>query len=370
MAPQLASQSDEARPQVLETDERATTQSPPFNLPQPERKVDTALNLQDLTSEILLQMFEYFLDGQTGGLTTLKRLRLVSKRIAAIASKPLFKTVKLDRSLHLWKRLQCLANQSVLAQHVRVLVISIGPSVEPQPGTFDLSLLANLQEIELNSGFICPLVLWRVRRELGRYPKNMPPLLPYIIPTTSFDNYFIYRLQRLVSIEFHIQYLSIYSFEWQKFCEQQFLGISLKKLEVLHLWPMGLNNEELLIFVQAIKDLPALMTFKIFQPVIHTCSTSGEMDMLRNLGENKHWPRLRHLELHWPVRNAADLEAFLSPHIGHGLKTLILHGLCLVSGWQSMEAMFVERQEAPVIVTSSRKPYGVFGRCTTKCVFT
>lgn len=134
MPSQLASQSDEAGPQVLETDERATTQSPPFKLPQPERKVDTALTLQDLTSEILLQTFEYVLDGQTEGLTTLKRLRMVSKRIAAIASKPLFKTDNLDSSLHLWKSLQCLAHQSVLEQHVRVLVISIGPSFKPQPG--------------------------------------------------------------------------------------------------------------------------------------------------------------------------------------------------------------------------------------------
>lgn len=294
---------------------------------------------------------------------------MVSKRIAAIASKPLFKTVKLNSSLHLWKSLQCFAHQSVLAQHVRVLVISIGPSFEAQPGTFDLSLLANLQEIEHISGFTYPVLLWRVRRELGSYPKNMPPILPHIIPLNSLDNYFVYRLQRLVSIEFHIQYLSIYSFAWQKIWEQQVLSISLKKLEVLHLWPGGLDNEKLVIFVQAIKDLPALMTFKFFQPVIHT-STLGELDMLRNLGENKHWPRLRHLEPHWPVRTAADLEAFLSPHIGHGLKTLILHGVCLVSGWQSMEAMFVERQEAPVIVTSSRELYGVFGHCTTKCVFT
>lgn len=100
------------------------------------------------------------------------------------------------------------------------------------------------------------------------------------------------------------------------------------------------------------------MTFKIFQPEIHTSSTSGEMDMLRNLGENKHWPRLRPLEPQWPVRTAADLEAFLSPHIGHGLKTLILHGLCLVSGWKSMEAMFVERQEAPVIGESRMECLG------------
>lgn len=379
MAAQLASQSDEAQPQVLETDEQAITQSPPFKgtpddaLLQLENKVDTALNLQDLSFEILLQIFECILDGQTWGLATLKQLRMVSKRIAAIASKPLFKTVKLDTSLHLWNSLQYLAQHTVLAHHVRVLVLSIGPSFEPQPGTFDLSLLANLQEIEHTSGITPALVLWRVRRELGysrKYPKNIQPLLPHIIPIGLFDNYFIYRLQRLISFGFHIQYLSIHFFAWQNIWERQVLSISLQKLEVLHLWPSEQDDEKLLTLVQAIKDLPALITFKIFNQARYTSSTSGEMDLLRNLGENKNWPRLRHLELFWPVRTVADLEAFLSPHIGHGLKTLILHGLCLVIGWQSMEATFVERQEAPVIVTSSQDPCGVFMQGTIKCVFT
>ena len=98
--------------------------------------------------------------------------------------------------------------------------------------------------------------------------------------------------------------------------------MSLKKLEILHLWPKKQDNGPLLIFVQVIRDLPAFMSFKLFQPGFHT-STYGEMDLLRNSGEKKHWPRLHHLELNWTVRTVADLEAFLASHISHGLKTLL-----------------------------------------------
>ena len=115
--------------------------------------------------------------------------------------------------------------------------------------TYDFSLSASDHPLNPNPGLLTSVYLqtckksntYRAspiqycygtfRRELGSYPKNMPPILSHIIPLNSLDNYFVYRLQRLVSIEFHIQYLSIYSFAWQKIWEQQVLSISLKKLE-------------------------------------------------------------------------------------------------------------------------------------------
>ena len=57
MASQLTSQSDEAESEVLETDERATTE---FAIPQSKRKVDTALDLKTYSLRICSRYLSIF----------------------------------------------------------------------------------------------------------------------------------------------------------------------------------------------------------------------------------------------------------------------------------------------------------------------
>lgn len=286
-----------------------------------------AHNIQDLPVEVIYQICEKL--GDASDNASLKQLRLVSKHMAGIATKELFKTIRLISDPEPWNIVHRIAFHPVLAQYVRVLAIEVvSPKVEqkPEPAAFDLNLLPNLHTIEQSIGTLT----WRVRRNQNYYNAENPTkerLIPYI-PTSEKDwflQYNLHHLQRITALGFHAQFLNVHLLvTWQPMWKEILCTIDVSRLKSLHLSLVRLTNEvheanEIsFFFAPAIKNLPALESFRLLQPEPRSAAApqlSKRVNIIGMLGD-KNWPRLRHLELHWPVTTAADVRAFLWPHRG------------------------------------------------------
>ena len=157
-------------------------------------------NIQDLPTEVIYLICEKL--GDVSDNASLKQLRLVSKQMAGIAVKELFKTIRLISDPEPWKGVHRIAFNPVLAQHVRVLAIEVASPTEelqqkPEPAAFDLNLLPNLQSIEQSIGTLT----WRVVRPNQNYYNAENPakehLIPYIPASEEdwFQQYNLYHLQ-------------------------------------------------------------------------------------------------------------------------------------------------------------------------------
>lgn len=317
----------------------------------------TAHNIQSLPAEVIYHICEKL--GEVSDNVSLKQLRLVSKFMASIATKELFKTIHLVSDPKPWDKAHRIAFHPVLAQHVRVLAIEVvspkfGPQQKPDPAAFDLNLLPNLQTIEQSIG----TVTWRVRSNVGYHNAKHPPterLIPYI-PASKVDwfwQYNLYHLQRITALGFYAQFLNVHLLvTWQPMWKEILCTIDINRLESLHFSLVSLTNEvheadEIpLIFAPAIKNLPALESFKLVHPEPRSSAASKLSKMVNIVGMlgDKHWPRIRRLEFHWPVTTAADLRAFLWPHRG-ALRYLRLNGW--LSNYSELVDDPVERQLLP-----------------------
>lgn len=334
-----------------------------------------AHNIQDLPTEVIYQICEKL--GDMSDNASLKQLRLVSKHMASIATKELFKTIRLVSDPEPWDKVHRIAFHPVLAQHVRVLAIEVvspkfGRQQKPEPAAFDLSLLPNLQSIEQRIGTLT----WRVRSNHSYYDAKHPTkecLIPYI-PASEVDwfrQYNLYHLQRIIALGFYAQYLNVHLLViWQPMWKEILCTVDVSRLKSLHFSLVSLTNEvheadEIpLIFAPAIKYLPALESFRLVQPEPRCSATSKLAKMVNLIGMlgDKDWPRLRHLDFHWPVTTAADLRAFLWPHRG-SLRYLRFNG------WLSNSSELmddpVERQLLPEWIATEICPdeFVYIGEC-------
>lgn len=313
-----------------------------------------AHNIQDLPTEVIYHVCEKL--GDVNDNASLKQLRLVSKHMASIATKELFKTIHLVSDPEPWKKVHRIAFHPVLAQHVRVLAIEVvspkvGPQQKPEPAAFDLSLLPNLQSIEQRIGTLT----WRVRPNPSYYNAKNPTkhrLIPYI-PASEVDwfrQYNLYHLQRLTALGFDAQFLNVHLLvTWQPMWKDILCTVDVSRLKSLHFSLVSLTNEvheadEIsLFFAPAIKNLPALVSFRLVHPEPRSSAASKLAKMVNLIGMlgDKNWPQLRHLEFHWPVTTAADIRAFLWPHRG-SLRYLRLNGW--LSNYSELVDDPVERQ--------------------------
>ncbi|MCJ1343918.1 hypothetical protein MMC31_002116 [Peltigera leucophlebia] len=335
----------------------------------------TAQNIQDLPAEVIYHICEKL--GEVSDNASLKQLRLVSKHMASIATKELFKTIHLVSDPEPWDKVHRIAFHPVLAQHVRVLAIEVvspkfGPQQRPEPAAFDLNLLPNLQSIEQSIG----TVTWRVRSNFGYHNAKHPTkerMIPYI-PASEvnwFRQYNLYHLQRITALGFHAQFLNVHLLvTWQPMWKEILCTIDISRLESLHFSLVSLTNEVheadeiALIFAPAIKNLPALMSFKLVHPEPRSSAASKLAKMVNIIGMlgDKHWPRIRRLEFHWPVTTAADLRAFLWPHRGT-LRYLRLNGW--LSNYSELVDDPVERQLLPEWIATEISPdkFVYIGEC-------
>lgn len=334
-----------------------------------------AHNILDLPAEVIYQICEKL--GDVRDNASLKQLRLVSKYMAGIATKGLFKTIRLISDPEPWNKVHRIAFHPVLAQHVRVLAIEVvspkvGPRPKPKPAAFDLNLLPNLQSIEQSIG----TVTWRVRPNENYYSAKNPikeRLIPYV-PASEVDwflQYNLYHLQRITALGFHAQFLNVHLLvTWQPMWKEILCTIDVGRLKSLHFSLVRLTNEvheadEIsLVFAPAIKNLPALVSFRLVQPEPRSAPASQlakRVNIIGMLGD-KDWPRLRHLEFHWPVTTAADLRAFLWPHRG-SLRYLRFNGW--LSNYSELVDDPVERQLLPEWITTEICPdeFVYFGEC-------
>lgn len=332
-------------------------------------------NIQDLPAEVIYQICEKL--GDVSDNASLKQLRLVSKHMADIATKELFKTICLISDLEPWNRVHRIAFHPVLAQHVRVLAIEVVPpkvgrQQKPEPAAFDLNLLPNLQSIEQRIGTLT----WRVRPNQNYYNAKNPTkerLIPYI-PASEVDwfrQYNLYHLQRITALGFHAQFLNVHLLvAWQPMWREILCTIDVSRLKSLHFSLVRLTNEvheadEIsLFFAPAIKNLPALVSFRLVQPEPRSAAASqlaNRVNIIGMLGD-KNWPQLHHLELHWPVTTAADLRAFLWPHRG-SLRYLRFNGW--LSNYSELVDDPVERQLLAEWITTEICPdeFVYFGEC-------
>lgn len=335
----------------------------------------TAQNIQDLPAEVIYHICEKL--GEVSDNASLKQLRLVSKHMASIATKELFKTIHLVSDPEPWDKVHRIAFHPVLAQHVRVLAIEVvspkfGPQQRPEPAAFDLNLLPNLQSIEQSIGTLT----WRVRSNFGYHNAKHPTkerMIPYI-PASEvnwFRQYNLYHLQRITALGFHAQFLNVHLLvTWQPMWKEILCTIDISRLESLHFSLVSLTNEVheadeiALIFAPAIKNLPALMSFKLVHPEPRSSAASKLAKMVNIIGMlgDKHWPRIRRLEFHWPVTTAADLRAFLWPHRGT-LRYLRLNGW--LSNYSELVDDPVERQLLPEWIATEISPdkFVYIGEC-------
>ena len=335
----------------------------------------TAHNIQDLPAEVIYHICEKL--GELADNASLKQLRLVSKYMAGIVSKELFKRIRLISDPDPWDKVHRIAFHPVLAQHVRVLAIEVvspkyGPQQKPEPAAFNLSLLPNLQSIEQSIG----TVTWRVRPNHSYYNAKHPTkerLIPYI-PASQVDwfrQYNLYHLQRITALGFYAQFLNVHLLvTWQPMWKEILCTIDISRLESLHFSLVSLTNEvheadEIsLIFAPAIKNLPALVSFQLVHPEPRSSPASELAKMVNIIGMlgDKHWPRLRYLEFHWPVTTAADLKAFLWPHRGT-LRCLRLNGW--LSNYSELVDDPVERQLLPEWIATEISPdeFVYLGEC-------
>lgn len=331
-----------------------------------------AHNIQDLPVEVIYQICEKLGDVSDNG--SLKKLRLVSKHIAEIATKELFKTIRLISDPEPWEKVHRIAFHPVLAQHVRVLAIEVvSPKVVPQqkkpePAAFDLNLLPNLQSIEQSIGTLT----WRLlptnpnyfNNAKGKNPVTKERLIPYI-PASEVDwfrQYNLYHLQRITALGFHAQFLNVHLLvTWQPMWKEILSTIDLSRLKSLHFSLVRLTNEIheadqiSWFFAPAIKNLPALVSFRLVQPEPRSAAASQlakSVNIIGMLGD-KNWPRLHRLELNWPVTTAADLRAFLWPHRG-SLRYLGFNGW--LSNYSELVDDPVERQLLPEWITTEICP--------------
>ena len=334
-----------------------------------------AHNIQDLPAEVIYQICEKL--GDVSDNASLKQLRLVSKHMVGIATKELFKTIRLISDPEPWNKVHRIAFHPVLSQHVRVLAIEVvspkvGRQQKPEPSAFDLNLLPNLQSIEQSIGTLT----WRVRPNQNYYNAKNPAkerLIPYIpaSETDWFRQYNLYHLQRITALGFHAQFLNVHLLvPWQPMWKEILCTIDVSRLKSLHFSLVRLTNEvheadEIsLVFAPAIKNLPALVSFRLVQPEPRSAAASQlakRVNIIGMLGD-KNWPRLRHLELHWPVTTAADLRAFLWPHRG-SLRYLRFNGW--LSNYSELVDDPVERQLLPEWIMAEICPeeFVYFGEC-------
>lgn len=332
-------------------------------------------NIQDLPAEVIYQICEKL--GDVSDNASLRQLRLVSKYMAEIATKELFKTIRLISDPEPWDRVHRIAFHPVLAQHVRVLAIEVVPPKagllqKPEPTAFDLNLLPNLQSIEQRIGTLT----WRVRTNQDYYNAKNPTkerLIQYI-PASEVDwfrQYNLYHLQRITALGFHAQFLNVHLLvAWQPMWRDILSTIDVSRLKSLHFSLVRLTNEAheadeiSSFFAPAIRNLPALESFRLVQPEPRSAAASqlaNRVNIIGMLGY-KNWPRLHHLELHWPVTTAADIRAFLWPHRG-SLRYLHFNGW--LSNYSELVDDPVERQLLPEWITTEICPdeFVYFGEC-------
>lgn len=256
----------------------------------------------------------------------LMALRLICKKVGAVATRQLFRTY-ISQSRRSWLSAHSFAANQELRQHLQTLVFDghnddVDSYWQKWEDTKRLlrflgfSLFSNLKVFKLGD-------TWMLRKNpqsTVEIPLRRGGIRMSIKGTmiTGFEEMARYGF-RLVSISHSL---------WQSTTS---LDLSRVKSLRLSFFPVCRFRLGVECDLDNLRDLPNLEIFQINQYFPHRCDDSKSLhlmtDVLELLASESDWPRLRHLDLQYLFAEVDHLKTFVAMHAAAGaLKTLEIHG--------------------------------------------